>query len=510
MVATAKQGKKGKKKGGRGRLPRLEKVEQVPTKSIRPHDENERIYGDGPDAMMLQDMGEHGVRQPIIVEKKTKAIISGRRRHAAALELGLKTVPVIFRTYEDEDDLVTAIIENNRYRTKTQRQILLEIEALSAIEDRRGRDRLHAGQARGRAAVQERIRKHGRKVPKKDGDQSIIDEPPPRVGSITVRKRKGAKPSPDLSRDRIGAAVGQTGVAVQRARTIIKEAKDRSGDKWAQDPAVRAVMEGKKTISRAAADIHRQRREEEIKKRAKAIKVMTYDVRCQDNIKDVEDASCDAIVTDPPYGLDTEFRAEFQDRKDMSSSFGEWDEELGLEEIAAWIEEWYRVLKTGGSLAVFCSDRYVSFIIALLEDHGFEKVQTIVWTKTNPAPQVRQTQFTQSTEYIVVAVDGKKRRSWNWLGHAEMMTHVSGPICGTKDRYGHPTAKPIWLMEWLLERLTNEGDLVLDPFAGSGATGQAAKQLGRQFILVEREKKYIKKIKVRLAEGDGDGRSKRR
>jgi DNA modification methylase len=194
----------------------------------------------------------------------------------------------------------------------------------------------------------------------------------------------------------------------------------------------------------------------------------------------------------------------------MSSRFGDWDQELGLEELLAWADEWERVLKPGGSLAVFCSDRYVSFIIAILEDVGFKKVQSIVWTKTNPAPQVRQTVFTQSTEYIVVAVNGEKRLSWNWKGHTEMMTHVNGPICGTKDRYGHPTAKPPWLMKWLMERLTNEGDLVLDPFAGSGVTGAVAKGLGRQFILVERDKKYVKKIKVRLTEGDGDGRSKKR
>jgi site-specific DNA-methyltransferase (adenine-specific) len=503
MVATAKKGKQGKKKqqGGRGHRPRLETVEQVPTKSIRPHDENERIYGDKPDAMLVQDMAEFGVRQPIIVEKKSGAIISGRRRHAAAVELKLPTVPVIYRTYEDHDDLVTAIIEHNRYRTKTQRQLLLEIEALSEIEDRRAKDRLRAAQKKGR----ETFKKKHRAL---DSDHEITPEPPTKIGAVTVRKKKNAKPAtPDLSRDRIGAAIGSTGVHVQRARTIINEAKARSGKKWMKDPAVRAVMDGKKTISRAAADIHRERREKEIKAKAKAIKKMTYDVRCQDHIRDVEAESCDAVVTDPPYGLDKKFRAEFQDRKDMTSRYGDWDEELGLEEIAAWTEEWARVLKTGGSLAVFCSDRYVSIIIAMLEDVGFKKVQCIVWTKTNPAPQVRQTVFTQSTEYIVVGVNGEKRRSWNWMGHADMMTHISGPICGTKDRYGHPTAKPPWLIQWLLERLTNPGDIVLDPFAGSGSTGAVAKRLGRQFILVEREKKYIKKIKVRLAEGGGDGRS---
>ena len=508
MVATAKQGKRGSKKkqgGSRGHRPRLEKVEQVPTASIRPHDENERIYGDRPDAMMLQDMQEHGVRQPIIVDRKTNTIISGRRRHTAAVELKLETVPVIRRDYTDNEDLVTAIIEHNRYRTKTQRQLLLEIEALSAIEDKRAQDRLHAGQEKGRKTQQRR------KQSKTDNDHVITDEPPPKVGSITVRKKKNAKPpDPDLARDRIGAIVGRPGVHVQRARTIIKEAKARSGNKWMNDPAVRPVMEGKKTISRAAADIHKQRREDDIKRRAKAIKKMTYDVRCQDNIKDIADSTIDDIITDPPYGLDKTFRAEFQDRKDMSSRFGDWDEELGLEEIVAWADEFERVLKPGGSLAVFCSDRYVSFIIAILEDVGFKKVQSIVWTKTNPAPQVRQTVFTQSTEYIVVGVNGEKRRSWNWKGHTEMMTHVNGPICGTKDRYGHPTAKPPWIMEWLMERLTNEGDLVLDPFAGSGVTGAVAKKLGRQFILVERDKKYVKKIKVRLTEGDGDGRSKKR
>jgi DNA modification methylase len=362
---------------------------------------------------------------------------------------------------------------------------------------------MHEGQQRGRDTVKKR------KSSKAVVDHVITDDVPTKIGSITVRKKKNARAvDPDLARDRIGAAIGRPGVHVQRARTIINEAKARSGKKWMKDPAVRAVMEGKKTISRAAADIHKQRREDEITRRAKAIKKMVYDVRCQDNIRDVKTSSCDSITTDPPYGLDKTFRAEFQDRKDMSSRFGDWDQELGLEEIVSWVDEFERVLKPGGSLAMFCSDRYVSFIIAILEDAGFKKVQSIVWTKTNPAPQVRQTVFTQSTEYIVVAVNGEKRRSWNWKGHTEMMTHVSGPICGTKDRYGHPTAKPPWLMKWLMERLTNEGDLVLDPFAGSGVTGAVAKELGRQFILVERDEKYVKKIHVRLTAGEKDARSK--
>lgn len=472
-----------------GARRRAEKVEQVEVSSLKAHPKNQSLYQDEPDAAFIEDVRTAGIRVPIIADRDTRAVISGRRRVKAAEAVGLELVPVIFRDYESRDDIVESIIKANWYRHKTQAQVLREVEALMVIERRKAKQRQMDGGDRGR------LKSSGRYV-KGPAKKGAGIERSSASGHVTPRKASEG----DTARDRIGKKIGMTGRNVQRAIKVIEAAKAKHGNKWQSDEHVQEVLAGKKSIVQASKEILRTEKEEGIKKKAAKIKDPVGDIRCKDNIDDVLDETVDHVCVDPPYGVATNFNAQFDDRTAMDSSFEDWDEgKLSLAEIGEWCAEWVRVVKNGGNVIVFCSDDYVSFIKEALRRCGCERIQTITWHKTNPEPSLRQVEFSSSCEYIVVACKGDKRSVFNWKGQKEMHNFVEGPICSGRERVGHPTQKPLWLIKWLLERLTNKGDLVLDNFAGVGTTAVACKRLGRQFIAVEKSKKYVNAIKVRLA-----------
>jgi len=477
-----------------------EKVVAVDPKNIKPHPDNERIYGDIPSAILVQDIREHGVIQPLVCDKKTKEVISGRRRHAAALRAGLTEVPVIWRSYTDNNAMVEAIVLHNTYRQKTDRQILLEVEALARVEKLRAQERKDEGSKKGGIASRGTPKSQGKEL---TGDRNVaVLEPildpsiPAGVKGVRVRKKRS---SARTTSGEVGNAVGRSARTVEKAMSVINDAKKRHGDNWTEAPEVKAVLTGKATINKASQNITTRKREKEFKEKAKAFDVAELDVRHSSSIEDIDNESIDHVIVDPPYGVATGFIATFKDRSDMSSTFGDWDSgELLLGEIEDWISEWDRVMKTGGNIAVFCADTYLSFVKAILKNHGFNGITTIVWHKSNPEPVVRQTNFVSSCEYIVTAFKGPKRNTFHWKGQNEMHNVVRGAICAGKERMNHPTQKPLWLMSWLIERLTDPGDVVLDNFAGVGSTGEACKNAKRNFILVESKEEYVIKIQARL------------
>lgn len=214
-----------------------------------------------------------------------------------------------------------------------------------------------------------------------------------------------------------------------------------------------------------------------------------------------EDGVFDCVITDPPYLVSTkEGEITFKERKDMKRDLAEWDY-MERGEFLDWCKEWmeksYRVLKDGGAIYIFTSDRFLSHFIELLEGVGFTAKTSIVWHKTNPEPQVRQREYVSSTEYIVFAVKGDGY-TFNWLGQNEMHNLVENPICMGGERTVHPTQKPVAVVKKLLEVSTNTKDRVLDPFAGSGTTAVACNELKRSWTMIEKEKEYVDLIKRRV------------
>ena len=197
-------------------------------------------------------------------------------------------------------------------------------------------------------------------------------------------------------------------------------------------------------------------------------------------------------------------------RTNISQNFGEWDKYERGDFIALfdiWAQEWKRILREGGSGYVFTSDIYLSYLRSALEQVELEVKTAIVWHKTNPTPQVIQTTFQSSVEYILFFVKGKDY-TFNWQGNTgEMHNFTESSICMGKERLVdakketlHPTQKPVQVLRHFIEISSNRGDMVFDGFAGVGSAGKAAKELGRKFKGIEKEDMFFEAMQRRLAD----------
>lgn len=213
---------------------------------------------------------------------------------------------------------------------------------------------------------------------------------------------------------------------------------------------------------------------------------------CLDVLAGMEANSVDAVITDPPYGS-TDGRGKVTKRGSSLVTYGhEWDRSLPLE----WICDAVRVLRDGGWLAVFTDNLSVKTVWDTIEAHGGRGKQTFCWVKTNPPPQPRSN-FVSGIETAIVATKGSVKK---WEGGGWRLNYHIAPLVTSKERTSHPTQKPVDLMQYLIESFTRPGDLVFDPFMGSGTTGVAAIQTGRRFLGVELDEGYYQIAAQRIAE----------
>ena len=227
--------------------------------------------------------------------------------------------------------------------------------------------------------------------------------------------------------------------------------------------------------------------------------------------------SVDMIFADPPYNLQLGgdlFRPE-GGRVDAVDD--EWDK---FESLAAydgftrdWLEQARRVLKDDGTIWVIGSYHNVYRVGALLQDADFWILNDIVWRKSNPMPNFRGTRFTNAHETLIwCAKDEKARYTFNYRAmkalndDLQMRSDWLLPICSGGERVkaddgskAHPTQKPEALLYRILLACTKPGDVVLDPFFGTGTTGAVARRLGRRWIGIERETAYVKVALERIA-----------
>ena len=213
----------------------------------------------------------------------------------------------------------------------------------------------------------------------------------------------------------------------------------------------------------------------------------------------------DVVLVDPPYNTANKNTKELKGRKALSKDFGGWDyfaDSEYLEFTKKWISNVVRVLKTSGNFLIFCKLEYVSDIRRIYESHGLRHHATIIWHKTNPAPQIRKTGFLSSCEAILWAVKGYDEKkvpyTFNFKSQKEMHNFIETPICQGTVRTEHPTQKPEKVISHLLEIFSKEGDMILDCFAGSGTTTIVAKKLGRNSIGIENDKEYFNIMKKRI------------
>lgn len=236
---------------------------------------------------------------------------------------------------------------------------------------------------------------------------------------------------------------------------------------------------------------------------------------CITAMRALPDACIDMIFADPPYNLQLGGDLHRPDGSHVDAVTDDWDK---FDTFAAydaftraWLAEARRILKPSGSLWVIGSYHNIFRVGAAVQDLGYWILNDIVWRKSNPMPNFRGTRFTNAHETLIWAAHSEKAKyTFNYRAmktlndELQMRSDWTFPICGGQERLkkdghkAHPTQKPEALLYRLLLATTNPGDIVLDPFFGTGTTGAVAKRLGRQWIGIEREDGYCEVAQERI------------
>ncbi len=232
-----------------------------------------------------------------------------------------------------------------------------------------------------------------------------------------------------------------------------------------------------------------------------------YKGDCLKILKKLDEKSIDVIFADPPYFLSSG-GISCHSGKQVLVNKGRWDCTLPavdkLKFNRKWIKECRRVLKDDGSLWISGTFHNIYSVGVALELEGFAIINNITWQKKNPAPNLACRCFTNSTETIIWArkVFSKKKKGKHYFNYSLMKSINNGkqmkdvwvinlPKKNEKIFGKHPTQKPVALLERILLASTQVGDLVLDPFNGSGTTLIASNSLKRRYIGIEIEKEYL-------------------
>ena len=221
-------------------------------------------------------------------------------------------------------------------------------------------------------------------------------------------------------------------------------------------------------------------------------------------LKGIEPKSIDMIFADPPYFLSDD-GISCSGGKMVSVNKGDWDKSISVEEKhkfnRKWIRLCYQVLKDNGTIWISGTMHNIYSIGMALEEEGFKIINNITWKKLNPPPNISCRYFVHSTETILWAKKDIKnaKHKFNYSLMRELnsgkqmqdvwessLTKPSEKKCGK-----HPTQKPMEILEKIILSSTDEGDLILDPFNGSGTTGIVANKLNRKYIGIDLEKKYL-------------------
>lgn len=233
-------------------------------------------------------------------------------------------------------------------------------------------------------------------------------------------------------------------------------------------------------------------------------------------LKKLPDNSVDLIFADPPYNLQLNGELWRPNQTKVDAVNDEWDKFTDFQVYDKFCEEWLkeckRILKKDGSIWVIGSYHNIFRVGKIMQDVGLWVLNDILWIKTNPMPNFKGTRFNNAHETLIWA---SKEKDSRYTFHYKTMKAFNDdlqlrsdwyiPICNggerLKDKEGnkvHSTQKPEALLYRIIISTSNPGDVVLDPFMGSGTTGAIAKKLGRNFIGIEKEDKYIKVANERI------------
>ena len=239
---------------------------------------------------------------------------------------------------------------------------------------------------------------------------------------------------------------------------------------------------------------------------------------CVAELAKLSAGSVDLVFADPPYNLQLQGDLKRPDDSRVDAVDDDWDKFASFSDYDAFTRAWLlgcrRVMKKNATLWVIGSYHNIFRVGAALQGLGFWILNDVVWRKANPMPNFRGRRFTNAHETLIWAA--KSADAKNYTFHYEALKAANEdlqmrsdwfiPLCTGEERLKdaagrktHPTQKPESLLARALLSASNPGDVVLDPFFGTGTTGAVAKKLGRHFIGIERDPTYAAAAKARIA-----------
>jgi modification methylase len=240
---------------------------------------------------------------------------------------------------------------------------------------------------------------------------------------------------------------------------------------------------------------------------------------CIETMRALPEGCADLVFADPPYNLQLAGELHRPDNSKVAAVDDAWDQFGSFADYDRFTREWLtearRILKPSGALWVIGSYHNIFRVGAILQDLGFWIMNDVIWRKSNPMPNFRGKRFTNAHETLIWATRDPKQKNYTFNYEAmkslnddlQMRSDWTLPICSggerLKDKDGgkaHSTQKPEALLYRVILSSTKKGDVVLDPFFGSGTTGAVARKLGRHFIGLERDAKYASIARSRIAD----------
>ncbi|MEF2553119.1 site-specific DNA-methyltransferase [Aurantimonas sp. A2-1-M11] len=239
---------------------------------------------------------------------------------------------------------------------------------------------------------------------------------------------------------------------------------------------------------------------------------------CVSQMAALPENSVDVIFADPPYNLQLGGDLHRPDQSKVDAVDDAWDQFESFQAYDAFTRAWLlaarRVLKPNGTIWVIGSYHNIFRVGAMMQDLGFWMLNDVIWRKTNPMPNFRGRRFQNAHETMIWASRDADAKGYTFNYDAmksanddiQMRSDWLFPICSGGERLkdsdgrkAHPTQKPEALLARVLLSSTRPGDIVLDPFFGTGTTGAVAKRLGRHYVGIEREDAYIAAAEARIA-----------
>jgi modification methylase len=239
---------------------------------------------------------------------------------------------------------------------------------------------------------------------------------------------------------------------------------------------------------------------------------------CIEQMLALPEGCADLVFADPPYNMQLRGELRRPDQSKVDAVDDHWDQFGSFADYDRFTHDWLsaarRCLKDTGSLWVIGSYHNIFRVGATLQDLGFWILNDVVWRKSNPMPNFKGRRFTNAHETLIWATKNPEQKyTFNYEAmkalndELQMRSDWTLPICAGHERIkgadgqkAHSTQKPESLLHRVVVASTKPGDVILDPFFGSGTTGAVAKRLGRRFIGIEREKTYADVARARIAE----------